>query len=171
MSFSGVVLNLGREGHSIMFWEFRAGKVLILPCLYLFGWPGRFALWDRRVETAMSYCPWNFCLMAKHRGISVYTGHHTLLTRLPFCKSSAAAFYKIPEVVVNWASPVLEIGKGCFHYPCLKPPLLIFPPYLEFLWLPRFPGMHCPPTFYSLQRWTLGTDCKIRIARVRFWET
>lgn len=128
-----------REGHSIIFPEFRAGKVLILPCLSFLGWPGRFALCDRRVETAMSCCPWNFCLMAKHHGISVHTGHRTLLTRLSFCKSSAAAFYKIPQVVAIWTSPELEIGKGCFHYPCFKPPLPLFPPYLEFPWLPQVP--------------------------------
>lgn len=101
-------------GHSIIFAEFRAGKVLILPCLSLFAWPGRLALGDRRVDTAVSCCPWNCCLKAKQQGISVYRGHPTLLTRLSFCKSHAAAFYKIPEVLVTRASPGLEIGKVVF---------------------------------------------------------
>jgi hypothetical protein len=49
-----------------------------------------------------------------------------LLTRLSFCKNNAAAFLKIPEVMVILANPRLEAGKGCFHCPCFKPPFFPF---------------------------------------------
>lgn len=64
-------------------------KFWALPLLYLFGWSVWFALWDGRMETAESCCPWSFSLMDEH-GISVYRAHPTLLTRLSFCKSCAA---------------------------------------------------------------------------------
>lgn len=128
--FFGVVLDLGL-GRDIpsSFQSSGQVKILVPPCLHLFGWPVLFALWDRRVETAVFCCHWNFCLIAKHHGL-------LFVEVIPLCwpgKSSAAAFYKIPEVVVIWANPGFEIGKDCFHHPYFKPPLPAFPPYVTSL--------------------------------------
>ena len=154
-----------RERHTTSFQSSGQVKILVPPCLHLFGWPVLFALWDRRVETAVFYCHWNFCLIAKHHGL-------LFVEVIPLCwpgKSSAAAFYKIPEVVVIWANPGFEIGKDCFHHPYFKPTCLsslcdIFAsPSPSFL---QFPG-----SVPVLPWWIVGTDCRIRRGHEHFRET